>query len=81
MTGGRRMELGANWIHGILGNPIYELASSHGLVDIIQENKPHSVVATLPDGRRVPFHILQVGVGGDGVVGVSGGTSAVIMNN
>lgn len=62
MTGGRRMELGANWIHGILGNPIYELASSHGLVDIIQENKPHSVVATLPDGRRVPFHILQVSV-------------------
>ncbi|KAK3885959.1 hypothetical protein Pcinc_009862 [Petrolisthes cinctipes] len=56
---GRRMELGANWIHGILGNPIYELASSNGLVDIIQENKPHSVVATLPDGRRVPFHILQ----------------------
>lgn len=54
------MELGANWIHGILGNPIYELASAHGLVDIIQENKPHSVVATLPDGRRVPFHILQV---------------------
>lgn len=61
MTGGRKMELGANWIHGILGNPIYELASTHGLVDIIQENKPHSVVATLPDGRRVPFHILQVG--------------------
>lgn len=58
-VGGRRMELGANWIHGILGNPIYELASANGLVDIIQENKPHSVVATLPDGRRVPFHILQ----------------------
>ncbi|KAG7165112.1 peroxisomal N(1)-acetyl-spermine/spermidine oxidase-like [Homarus americanus] len=56
---GRRMELGANWIHGILGNPIYELASSHGLVNIIQENKPHNVVATLPDGKRVPFHILQ----------------------
>ncbi|KAG0725384.1 Peroxisomal N(1)-acetyl-spermine/spermidine oxidase [Chionoecetes opilio] len=56
---GRRMELGANWIHGILGNPIYELASANGLVDIIQENNPHSVVATLPDGKRVPFHILQ----------------------
>nr|XP_053642852.1 spermine oxidase-like isoform X2 [Cherax quadricarinatus] len=56
---GRRMELGANWIHGILGNPIYELASSHGLVNIIQENKPHNVVATLPDGKRVPFQILE----------------------
>ncbi|XP_068218117.1 spermine oxidase [Palaemon carinicauda] len=55
----RKMELGANWIHGILGNPIYELASSNGLVDIIQENKPHNVVATLPDGRRVPFNVLQ----------------------
>ncbi|XP_066975268.1 spermine oxidase isoform X2 [Macrobrachium rosenbergii] len=55
----RKMELGANWIHGILGNPIYELASANGLVDIIQENKPHNVVATLPDGRRVPFNILQ----------------------
>lgn len=54
------MELGANWIHGILGNPIYELASANGLVNIIQDNKPHNVVATLPDGRRVPFHIVQV---------------------
>ena len=54
------MELGANWIHGVLGNPIYELASSHGLVDIIQESKPHTVVAALPDGQRVPFHILEV---------------------
>ncbi|XP_076053754.1 spermine oxidase isoform X2 [Oratosquilla oratoria] len=53
------MELGANWIHGVLGNPIYELASTHGLVDIIQENKPHNVVATLPNGKRVPFQILQ----------------------
>ncbi|KAK7085974.1 hypothetical protein SK128_026343 [Halocaridina rubra] len=56
---GRKMELGANWIHGILGNPIYELASANSLVDIIQENKPHNVVATLQDGRRVPFSILQ----------------------
>ncbi|XP_027231013.2 spermine oxidase isoform X1 [Penaeus vannamei] len=56
---GRKMELGANWIHGILGNPIYELASANGLVNIIQDNKPHNVVATLPDGRRVPFHIVQ----------------------
>ena len=60
LTDNRKMELGANWIHGILGNPIYELASANGLVDIIQENKPHNVVATLPDGRRVPFNILQV---------------------
>ncbi|KAL7648484.1 UNVERIFIED_CONTAM: hypothetical protein RMT77_000390 [Armadillidium vulgare] len=56
---GRKMELGANWIHGVLGNPIYELASTNGLVDIIQENKPHNVFAALPDGKRVSFSILQ----------------------
>lgn len=54
------MELGANWIHGILGNPIYELASANGLVDIVQENRPHNVLAALPNGQRIPFSILQV---------------------
>ncbi|XP_054165495.1 peroxisomal N(1)-acetyl-spermine/spermidine oxidase-like isoform X2 [Oppia nitens] len=28
-----RIELGANWIHGIMGNPIYDLALKHKLID------------------------------------------------
>jgi hypothetical protein len=28
-------------------------------VDIVQTPKPHNVVATTEDGRRLPFSILQ----------------------
>lgn len=31
MSGSSKVELGANWIHGVLGNPIFELAISHGV--------------------------------------------------
>ena len=34
--GGTKIELGANWIHGILGNPLYELAVSNNLVDVAE---------------------------------------------
>ena len=57
--GGVKAELGANWIHGILGNPLYELASLHGLVEVGSSPKPHNVAATTEDGRRVPFSVLQ----------------------
>ena len=57
--GGSKAELGANWIHGILGNPIYELAASNRLVEVGQPPKSHNVAATTEDGRRVPFAILQ----------------------
>lgn len=30
-----KVELGANWIHGVLGNPIFELAVQHGLVSAL----------------------------------------------
>ena len=30
--GGSKVELGAHWIHGVLGNPLYELAVSNNLV-------------------------------------------------
>ncbi len=33
-SAGNKAELGANWIHGVLGNPLYELAVSKGLVRI-----------------------------------------------
>ena len=57
--GGCKAELGANFIHGILGNPLYELAASNGLVELGKPPKPHNVAATTEDGRRVPFAILQ----------------------
>ena len=58
--GGQKAELGANWIHGVLGNPLYELAVSRGLVDVVQSPKPQNVAATTEDGKRLPFKILQV---------------------
>jgi hypothetical protein len=56
----QKVELGANWIHGVLGNPMYELAMSHGLVDINHRPKLPSIVATTMDGTKVPFQLLQV---------------------
>ncbi|XP_076257960.1 peroxisomal N(1)-acetyl-spermine/spermidine oxidase isoform X2 [Rhynchophorus ferrugineus] len=57
--GQERVELGANWIHGVLGNPVYELAMQYGLVDIMAPPKPHKVVAATEQGKQVPFNILQ----------------------
>lgn len=53
------MELGANWIHGVLGNPIFELAMANGLIDIVRCPKPHKVVAATEDGKQLPFPVLQ----------------------
>uniref|UniRef100_A0A2M4ATP0 Putative flavin-containing amine oxidase n=1 Tax=Anopheles triannulatus TaxID=58253 RepID=A0A2M4ATP0_9DIPT len=55
----QKIELGANWIHGVLGNPMFELAMQHGLVSIINIPKPHKVVAATEDGKQVPFQVLQ----------------------
>ncbi|KAL7730902.1 hypothetical protein ACLKA6_014147 [Drosophila palustris] len=55
----QKVELGANWIHGVLGNPIFEIAVHHGLVSVVNVPKPHKVVATTEDGHQVPFSILQ----------------------
>ncbi|XP_046429966.1 spermine oxidase [Neodiprion virginianus] len=57
--GNEKIELGANWIHGVLGNPIFELAMANGLIDIISVPKPHKVVAAMEDGKQVPFQVLQ----------------------
>lgn len=54
-----KIELGANWIHGVLGNPMYELAMQYGLVDIMQMPKPHKLVAATENGKQVPFSVLQ----------------------
>lgn len=57
--GADTIELGANWIHGVLGNPIYELALSNKLIDINYVRKPHNVVATTEHGKRIPISVLQ----------------------
>ncbi|KAF5270316.1 hypothetical protein FQR65_LT05504 [Abscondita terminalis] len=57
--GNERVELGANWIHGVLGNPVYELAMQNGLVDIMHVPKPHKVVAATEQGKQVPFSVLH----------------------
>lgn len=57
--GNENVELGAKWIHGVLGNPIYELAMMNGLIDIMQTPKPHRMVAATETGKQVPFNILQ----------------------
>jgi len=54
-----KFELGANWIHGVLGNPMYEIAMANNLIDIIHVPKPHKVVAATEDGKQVPFKTLQ----------------------
>lgn len=55
----RQIELGANWIHGVLGNPMFEIAMANGLVDILNAPKPHKLIAATEDGKQVPFPILQ----------------------
>ncbi|XP_073998632.1 spermine oxidase isoform X2 [Rhodnius prolixus] len=56
---GSKLELGANWIHGVLGNPMYEMAVVNNLIDIVQIPKPHKVVAATEEGKQVPFSLLQ----------------------
>ncbi|KAM3958943.1 LOW QUALITY PROTEIN: peroxisomal N(1)-acetyl-spermine/spermidine oxidase [Aphomia sociella] len=53
------IELGANWIHGVLGNPIFEMAMANNLVNIINIPKPHKVIAATEDGKQVPFGVLH----------------------
>lgn len=60
VSGKHKLELGANWIHGVLGNPLYEIAIANGLIDIVHVPKPHRVVAATEDGKQVPFGVLQV---------------------
>ncbi|XP_072385544.1 peroxisomal N(1)-acetyl-spermine/spermidine oxidase [Diabrotica undecimpunctata] len=57
-VGTEKVELGANWIHGVLGNPVYELAMQNGLVDIMAYPKPHKLVAATEQGKQIPFTLL-----------------------
>ena len=57
--GSQRIELGANWIHGVLGNPIFELAMHHNLISILQTPQNRKVIALVENGKQVPFELLQ----------------------
>ncbi|XP_076635263.1 peroxisomal N(1)-acetyl-spermine/spermidine oxidase [Colletes latitarsis] len=57
--GNEKVELGANWIHGVLGNPMFELAMVNGLINIVRIPRPHKVVAAMEDGKQLPFPVLQ----------------------
>ncbi|XP_076290899.1 peroxisomal N(1)-acetyl-spermine/spermidine oxidase [Lasioglossum baleicum] len=57
--GSEKVELGANWIHGVLGNPMFELAMANGLIDIVRVPRPHKVVAAMEDGKQLSFPVLQ----------------------
>lgn len=59
-SGSHKIELGAMWIHGVLGNPIYELALTNKLININLDRKKHNVVAFTDQGQRVPIHIIKV---------------------
>ncbi|CAL1280878.1 unnamed protein product [Larinioides sclopetarius] len=54
-----QVDLGATWIHGVLGNPIYELAVSNGLISLTNDQDPHTIVATTEDGKRVPISVVD----------------------
>lgn len=50
----RHIELGANWIHGIMGNPIYQIATKHNLFNPIskkEDNKNHIIDARTLNGK------------------------------
>lgn len=57
--GGVYVNLGAQWIHGVLGNPVYELAVANGLINLTNDQEPHVVVATTEDGKRIPINIVE----------------------
>lgn len=57
--GSQRIELGANWIHGVLGNPIFELAMHYNLINILQTPQNRKVIALVENGKQVPFEVLQ----------------------
>jgi spermine oxidase len=59
MGASTKVELGANWIHGVLGNPVFEFAMSHGLINILQTPQHRRVVALCDNGKQVPFDVLQ----------------------
>ncbi|OXU22093.1 hypothetical protein TSAR_012831 [Trichomalopsis sarcophagae] len=55
----KKVELGANWIHGVLGNPIFELAMANDLISITSIPRPHKIVAAMENGKQLLFSVLE----------------------
>lgn len=65
----KRVELGANWIHGIIGNPICDIAIKNKLVDPLGaescpsvdsvQRKKYFVTAVTQSGKRVPIKLVE----------------------
>ena len=63
------VEFGANWIHGIIGNPICDLALKHKLADPLGNEATHqskavagkryAVQAVREDGKKVDLHLVE----------------------
>ncbi|KAG1680079.1 Spermine oxidase [Nymphon striatum] len=57
--GGKTVELGANWLHGVLGNPLFDFACQNRLLDINIEKRPANVVAVTESGHRVQIDLVE----------------------
>lgn len=65
----KRVELGANWIHGIIGNPICDIAIKNKLVDPLGadscpsvdsvQRKKYFVSAITQSGDRIPIKLVE----------------------
>ena len=49
LADGQKVELGATWLHGIKGHPVYDLAVHYGLMD------PHTSKGGIPPHPCPPF--------------------------
>ncbi|RWS27818.1 peroxisomal N(1)-acetyl-spermine/spermidine oxidase-like protein 1, partial [Leptotrombidium deliense] len=62
---GNHVELGANWIHGLINNPIYSLATKYKLVDPLQPgltlkpSKEYHICGVLSNGEVVPLTTID----------------------
>jgi len=55
---GKMLELGANWIHGIIDNPIYNIAWRANLIDPLEIHKSHqryNIIGRTGSGESIPF--------------------------
>ncbi|XP_014679615.1 PREDICTED: peroxisomal N(1)-acetyl-spermine/spermidine oxidase-like, partial [Priapulus caudatus] len=57
---GNVLELGANWIHGVLTNPVFEMAYKMGLVNIHKgKSRTYNVMACTDVGGFVPVPVVD----------------------
>lgn len=65
----KTVELGANWIHGMIGNPVYEIARKNKLVDPLGseanpsveavQGKRYFVCGINQEGQKIPLSLIE----------------------